>query len=147
MQYKVIESGGYTHRIVEVDGLLLYLNPRAPRSDTPMLDNTTKKMAYALANPEIVKGVASHYRENPAQAILQLGHSTRGMHLCFCGAVSSNVDYLLPNGYATNRLAAHYLAWHRDSIPEDEFQAAADMDIELPEEDEAFEQLIKAMIQ
>jgi hypothetical protein len=47
--------------------------------------------------------------------------SCMGVHTCICGAKSHSRDYLLPNGYVTNSLAVHYLIFHRDEIPKEEF--------------------------
>jgi hypothetical protein len=54
-------------------------------------------------------------------------HPTRGHHGCTgrgCRAVSDNVTHLV-DGYATNSLAVHYLAHHRDEVPRGELAKVA----------------------
>ena len=53
-----------------------------------------------------------------------------GSHECACGAWSSNTDYFLPTEepeqeILTNSLAIHYLALHRDEVPQDHIEVVA----------------------
>lgn len=91
--------------------LILYIEPVQPRSAEPVIDELTRKMTAALrmATP---------------------GPRYRGFHVCSCGAGSSNCDYTLPGGKQTNSLAVHYLALHRDEVPEGELAKVR----ELPED-------------
>jgi hypothetical protein len=41
-----------------------------------------------------------------------------GFHRCSCGAHSDNKDHFLPDGTKTNSLCIHYLAYHREQVPE-----------------------------
>jgi hypothetical protein len=101
--------------VIDQDDLMLFIEPINLPSDTPVVDELTKKMVVALywsKNGIIVKG-----------RIIPGGY--RGVHVCSCGAVSSNQDHLLlvqDPIRLTNSLASHYLAWHRDEIPESELK-------------------------
>lgn len=46
----------------------------------------------------------------------------RGFHVCACGACSDNKDHWVGDGdgLLTNSLSIHYLAFHRDDIPQGE---------------------------
>lgn len=46
----------------------------------------------------------------------------RGFHVCVCGAVSDNLDHVLPDGTVTSSLLPHYVACHRDEIPPSELE-------------------------
>lgn len=78
---------------------LLYLNPLKPKSDEPVIDKITRRMASAFSNALPTRPV------------------WRGWHTCVCGARSSNRDYELVDGTETNSLCVHYLAYHRDEVP------------------------------
>jgi hypothetical protein len=45
-----------------------------------------------------------------------------GAHQCRCGKRSESRDFLFSNNMFTNSLCLHYLQWHRDEIPEIEFE-------------------------
>jgi hypothetical protein len=85
----------------------LYIEPREQATSTPLIDALTRKMAAAFR-----LGVESLY-------------STKGFHLCRCGAASSNCDYQLPNGEWTNSLCVHYLAHHRSEVPQAQLDKVA----------------------
>ena len=93
-------------------GFLLYLNPEKEVAEKPVLDELTGKMTAALNASE------------------PNGIFWRGCHECTCGACSSNTDYILPSGYQTNSLAAHYLALHREEVPEDQIKIIGAFEIE-----------------
>lgn len=40
----------------------------------------------------------------------------KGIHICACGAASTNCDFYV-GPYTTNSLAAHYLRYHRSEVP------------------------------
>lgn len=44
-----------------------------------------------------------------------------GVHECVCGEESTSYEYLFPNNMYTNSLCLHYLEWHRDEIPQEEW--------------------------
>ncbi len=79
---------------------LLYMEPQQSASEEPVLDEVTQKMtaAFRLAEPS------------------EYGY--RGFHQCICGACGTNYDYQLRNGEWTNSLCVHYLAYHREEVPQ-----------------------------
>jgi len=83
------------------DNLLLYIRPTQPASKKPVEDELTAKMRALLA-------------------VAQKGTCWRGWHTCVCGEHSTTYDLVLPDGTITNSLAVHYLAYHRDEVPESE---------------------------
>lgn len=98
---------------------ILYIEPKKAPSMEPIVDMITMKMTAALRR--IVDIGAIHVGAKGTQyekASLLSGVSFRGFHTCSCGAVSGSQDYLLANGYITNDLAIHYLAYHREEVPE-----------------------------
>ena len=44
----------------------------------------------------------------------------KGFHTCACGRHSDNRLWLFPNGVETNSLLLHYVAEHRDEVPDSE---------------------------
>ncbi|MFA5358564.1 MAG: hypothetical protein WC310_01925 [Patescibacteria group bacterium] len=88
---------------------ILYIEPSAKTSSEPVIDRYTRKMVAALR-----------------QGKEGLGY--RGIHICKCGARSTNCDYTLPNGEQTNFLAVHYLAYHRDEVPQSELVKVDSLD-------------------
>jgi hypothetical protein len=78
---------------------LMFVEPSEKISAAPIIDELTRKMTAA-------------YR---AAQIPNIAY--RGWHRCNCGANSSNKNYHLGN-YVTNSLCIHYLAYHRDEIPQ-----------------------------
>jgi hypothetical protein len=81
------------------DNVLLFIEPQEPASTAPLVDHLTRRItaAYRAAKP-------SRYFYG-------------GFHQCVCGAHSSNCDYFLPDGDKTNSLCVHYLAHHRQEVP------------------------------
>ncbi len=91
------------------DSGILYIEPSARVSLHPIVDQLTRKMTAAFR------------RSIP-------GPGYRGFHVCSCGVFSSNCDYKLPNDQITNSLCIHYLAFHREEIPETELKKAGRLD-------------------
>lgn len=53
------------------------------------------------------------------------GTHWRGWHNCVCGAASGCCDLIVKIGdreYKTNSLAVHYVACHRDEVPDDQMK-------------------------
>lgn len=100
---------------------VLFIEPSKNKSG-PILDELTMKMLSALE-------YADQHREHGS--VLPGGQytpglSTMGVHTCICGATSDSCDYYLKDIHrATNSLAAHYLAYHREEIPESELKIIA----------------------
>lgn len=88
------------------DTHILYIEPGPYTSEEPVIDELTRKMtaAFRLAEP---------------------GPGWRGFHVCRCGVNSSNCDYTLPDDRQANSLCIHYLAYHRDEVPEAELAKVA----------------------
>ena len=98
---------------------MLYINPSARTSEEPVLDELTMKMTAAFRQA-------------------RKGTVWRGFHSCRCQARSTSCDYILPNGEQTNSLCIHYLAWHREQVPQAELDkvAALSFGSATPTEDE-----------
>lgn len=95
---------------------LLFIEPKNPASPEPVIDEFTRMMtaAFLLSKRE---------------------HSYRGWHTCLCGADSSNCDHVLPSGVITNSLCIHYLAYHRDEVPQAELEKVSRLNLgeEVPD--------------
>lgn len=104
--------------------MLLYIEPQGQRSTEPVIDELTKKMTAAFKDYKTGSGSQGQFMED----VMTMGHQT-----CACGAQSTNVDYLLPNGFITNSLCIHYLAWHRNEVPQVELDKIASLPNELAE--------------
>ena len=78
-------------------------------TDDPVIDDLTLRMVRAL-------------REATAP-----NYSFCGFHECVCGALSDSTDRILPNGWMTNTLCVHYLAYHRGEIPARDLDAVSEL--------------------
>ncbi len=94
---------------------LLYIETSPIISEEPLIDEVTQKMTAAF---RLSEDTGMHYR---------------GIHMCACGACSSNTDYILPNCHQTNSLAVHYLALHRSDAPEDQIEIVEGFDYGIAE--------------
>lgn len=83
---------------------LLYIEPKAPVSDAPVIDDLTRRMTAAF------RGAT-----RPGEL-----DGWMGVHQCACGASSSTYDHKLPDGQTTNSLCIHYLALHRAEISQEQ---------------------------
>lgn len=84
---------------------ILMIEPSARTSATPLIDELTRKMTAAWRRRRDSKD------------------GYRGIHMCACSrAFSDNKDHWVGNGdgFLTNSLCVHYLAFHRDDIPQEE---------------------------
>lgn len=97
--------------IISNPDTLLYIEPQNQKSENPLVDSLARKMTAAYQHQKSTGVLRSDgsYTE---------GVSTMGFQRCACQATSDPVDYKLDCGYVTNSLCVHYLAWHRDEIPE-----------------------------
>jgi hypothetical protein len=86
--------------MVKHDGIMM-IEPQTDASPLPVIDELTRKMAGAWRNRKDSE------------------HAYRGYHTCRCGATSDSHDHYI-NGVLTNSLCVHYLAHHRDGVPESE---------------------------
>jgi hypothetical protein len=105
---------------------LLYIEPKRTASEEPIIDAYTRRMAAALA-----RAVSGGWGGGGDAQSFRVGDGWRGFHLCVCGAVSSSHDFQLSNGMPTNSLCVHYLARHRDEVPESELAKV----MQLPDEE------------
>ena len=86
---------------------ILFIEPKGPPAKKAVLDSIYYRMYYAYS-----AGKDAPYR-------------FRGFHVCTgegCSQVSSNTDRILATGQKTNSLCHHYLAFHRDEVPEEELE-------------------------
>ena len=83
---------------------LLFIEPDEPPTFLAVFDSLTRKVcaAFRLAR-------ASDYAYG-------------GIHCCRCGAYSTNIDHILPNGMVTNSLCVHYVAHHRSAVSAHELE-------------------------
>lgn len=89
---------------------VLYIEPLHSAAVEPLIDSLTRRSAFALA----------HSRP---------GRGWGGAHRCTCGAHSTSTDHIFTGpcggGFVTHALLVHYLAYHRDEIPESELSSLA----------------------
>ena len=88
---------------------ILMVEPSVKRATTPIIDELTRKMTAAWRQ-----------RRDDEEGY-------RGFHTCACGAVSDNKDHWV-GGLLTNSLCLHYLAFHRDDIPQEELDKVRALD-------------------
>ncbi len=103
---------------------VLYIEPRKPPSDMPVIDGLTRKMTAAFRQSHVGK--------------MWLGkHGCSG---CLPREIPSTCfDHRLPDGRLTNSLCIHYLAYHRDEVPTSEKLKV--MKLDCGEEDPTDEEL------
>ena len=99
---------------------LLYIEPTTDKSETPTIDAYTRKMTAALKG-RVSTGVL-HQDGTYAK-----DSSTMGFQRCSCGATSDVVDYELEDLVITNSLCVHYLAWHRQEVPQTELYKVSNL--------------------
>lgn len=123
---------------VEGEQCLLFIEPSGYTSSTPVLDDLTMKMVSALEKSKQTKNFGIIYPNGYYRA----GAFTKGIHQCLCGVSSECHDFYLEDiQRATNSLAAHYLAYHREEIPQSELQIVATLP--APEKDLSTSTFIK----
>ena len=91
---------------------LLFIEPNGHASADPVIDSLTRRMTAALNG--------STGGTSDGGGIFHPGGGWRGVHTCVCGVNSWNQDFQLEDGTVTNSLCVHYLAHHRDEVPESE---------------------------
>jgi len=80
---------------------LLYIEPKKEPLTKPLIDAYTRKMTAAFR-----------------QAKVNYERSCFGFHSCECRVESEPHTYELGNGLVTNSLCIHYLAFHREEVPD-----------------------------
>ncbi|AYV76130.1 MAG: hypothetical protein Terrestrivirus4_178 [Terrestrivirus sp.] len=102
--------------ILNFDNVLLFIEPKNDKSVEPVDDELTlfveKLLNDAIANKSKTMGVVMN------DGSWYDGVSTKGWHVCRCKQTSSPHDYEIYKGFYTNSLAAHYLRFHRNDVPE-----------------------------
>jgi hypothetical protein len=93
---------------------LLFIEPTRPPSPTPRIDALTRRMTGAW------------------RARTESKHEYRGTHMCTaCSATSDNRDHFVVTTdgrqLMTHSLAIHYLAHHRDEVPDEELAKVASL--------------------
>lgn len=104
----------------EEENALLYIEPYNNKTNTPVLDELTIKVFNAWKT-RIGEGVYMN-------GGLVRGLRTMGLHECRCGKYSGNSDYELEGGKITNTLCVHYMAYHRNEVPEKEMKKVEELD-------------------
>ncbi len=131
---------------MEIDNkyFLLFMEPESS-NQPPIIDTYTKRITGALRASK--HGLSGYSAENSTFHVCDWGY--KGIHICSCGAVSSNHDYLLETkeditvkliptkdsffsqvideateikGIITNSLCIHYVACHRNEIDPKELE-------------------------
>src|SRR3972149_7861898 len=97
------------------DKVLLFIEPTRLGYWKANIDKHTIKVFHALKNFVAYGTIGQNY--NFIKDVY-----TKGYHVCECGSHSRCMDYLLSNGLITNSLCVHYLAYHRDEVPEIELK-------------------------
>jgi len=94
----------------------LYIEPSLQeKSLEPVNDIYTEAIEYFFNKSTRGCGWFSNLKSNGVDDFT-VGFAYKGCHSCSDGEQSSNVDYLLENGYITNSLCVHYVRWFRNSI-------------------------------
>ncbi len=89
----------------DIQGYLMIEPTELPTKEAkgnPVIDTYTRKAAWLVHHAKIT----DYYM---------------GVHQCRCGATSDSADRWW-NGRNTNSLAVHYLALHREEVPEEELR-------------------------
>ena len=110
--------------LLNVKNVLLFIEPKVDEKlEEPVEDGLSDILETLISNAKTgVIGLIENEEANFVENLM-----TKGIHVTECGEASSNVDYLLPNGMITNRLAPYYLKWYRNSISENEMNKVYDL--------------------
>jgi hypothetical protein len=108
--------------LIDHHKILLFIEPKNIGSAEPLLDALTYKLLNAMRT-SVKRGIVTSDGE------FHEGMSTRGVHYC-TGCSNKDIhsaanDCLLECGLATNYLAVHYMAFHRDEVPFSEIEKIA----------------------
>ena len=99
--------------ILNSSNTLLYIEPTGQKPKAAFIDSYTRKMTFAYQRP-LSMGVLDR------DGTFSKNHSTMGFQKCSYGVTSGPIDYELANNVITNSLCIHYLAWHRNEVPQSE---------------------------
>lgn len=112
--------------------LLLFIEPKEEPSKMPIVDDITKKMTKYLRlgiyGAQEEKENSIKIENKPPTMIIEMPWNKKynfrtntgwmGFHQCSCGVYSEASNYLLPSGDIVNSLCVHYLAFHREEVPQ-----------------------------
>lgn len=99
---------------------LLFIEPKKEEKlEIPQDDELSQIMKVALS--EAKRGSSNYSRLNEIPYFFEC-RGYKGYHRTDCGERSYPSDYQLENGMITNSLAAFYLRYYRNSIPESEMK-------------------------
>ena len=123
---------------LKAQNVLLFIETENKISDKPIVDDLTIAMYNSLRR-HIDTGLV--VKRNNICSFAR-GLYTDGYYVCSCGVCSADHDYAvkLNDGSLiyTNGLAAHYLAYHRQEVPNSELEKvknlAKTLDIVIPTE-------------
>lgn len=108
---------------------LLFIEPRLPPSYYPVIDKALFKLTGALRQSmRAGNRFGSVFEERPGVVQWIEGGQTFGCVSCgpcYDGGLrvnSEGQDYELHGGYYVNSLCLHYLAFHREEIPQDQIK-------------------------
>jgi hypothetical protein len=92
---------------------LLFIEPKNLPTEEPVIDDLTLRMIGAL------------------RKATQPDYAYCGLHNCVCGALSDSTDRILVNGWITNTLCVHYLAYHRAEVPASDLDAVSELPLDM----------------
>ena len=107
------------HRIDNTYFLLFIEPKKEEKLEIPLDDELSQIMKVALT--EAKRGMSNYSRLNE-MPYFHVCNGYKGYHRTDCGERSYPADFLLENGMITNGLAAFYLRFYRNSIPESEMK-------------------------
>lgn len=107
------------HRIDNTCFLLFIEPKKEEKLEIPLDDELARIMKVALS--EAKRGASNYSRMNEIPRF-HVCCGYKGYHITDCGERSYPADSLLQNGMITNSLAAFYLRYYRNSIPESEMK-------------------------
>lgn len=118
--------------LIDKSHILLFIEPLNRRASSPILDDLTYKILYLRRN-HTEKGIVVPDGKFVPDIY------TMGVHHCTgCREEqvhSHSYDILLSSGHSTNTLAAHYVAYHRDEIPQSEIEKIKSIDVNVSSTD------------
>jgi len=105
--------------------VILFIEPENKKAEVPIIDDLTRKIAYALSLSDIMYVVSPQV--NPINGMADVAISACfGKHKCICEAWSACHDFeIVREQLYTNSLAAHYVAYHRDEVPVEDLERVA----------------------
>lgn len=101
------------------DIIIGFIEPESKRAEQPIVDDYTRKIAYNILHGE--NGVVVSRNKTRGVFIME-GVHTNGYHECICGAESEDSDFRIAPNLYTNSLSAHYVAFHRESVPVEDLE-------------------------